>query len=541
MNLFNVVWLSIVSACIEEENREDSLNHRCNNAGTCRSGGIFGDTCECCSPYDSTTCGGNWVCDPNNPTEQCLTFEGSTCSTVTNKYYSNIGFRAVDYDDSIQSDIECSTDPELRSNYKIFGNLSESLKDQANYIARSHGWNGTVKEVPECDSCSPEYPCTLGVAIGVIADQGFTFSFQVDFNEFYDSECATSTIYRDWRGVPDCDANYDYGVMAESVWQSVLYDDEFLLSMNDILSAEPSSDNEGFGKGFENTHVIGLRSSVVANGDLELTLSWAPTEAPTPHPTELCMAYTHNIEDLKFLGVGSNCRAGLDISYPGGLSCDSPYIICLPQENTPAEYLTSTHRYTVDECLQECANDQRCLGAEFVADQNSSLGDCNLIDDIPVEITSEVSGFTYDAVSAYTNLDSTVTNGNAVCFEKKDQCNPYFEADDLNEVMLNCYCPNNRKGFYTKQVQRTVSSTRFCGSDTDVDERIKKAQANRMFHLCENWCLFQTEIPEEEYWLWDPWRTCWREQSANSYCAHVIEDPDTIEMYFVTTRSEHFC
>jgi len=274
----------------------------------------------------------------------------------------------------------------------------------------------------------------------------------------------------------------------------------------------------------------------------------APTEMPTPNPTVgQCGPYTNNIEDLEFLGVGSNCRAGLDISYPGGLSCDSPYIVCLPEENTPAKfgyenYYSSSHRYTVDECLQECANDQRCLGIEFVADESSALGDCNLIDDIPLEITSAVVGFTYEAGFPYTNLDNTTTNGNALCFEKTDECYPYFEASDLNEVMLNCYCPNNRKGFYTKKVKRTVANTRFCGSDTDIDERIEKAQANRMFHLCENWCLFQTENPEEEYWFWDPWNACWREQYAStSYCTRVIEDPDTIEMQFINNRKDHFC
>jgi len=139
-----------------------------------------------------------------------------------------------------------------------------------------------------------------------------------------------------------------------------------------------------------------------------------------------------------------------------------------------------------------------------------------------------------------------VTRGNAMCFVKED-CFPYFEAEELNDVMLNkCYCPNNRKGFYTKRVKRTVDNTRFCGEDEDVNLRIRKAQANRMFHLCENWCLFETENPESESWYWDPWKTCWREQYANvsghmSYCSRVIINPDTIEMQFVKNRSDKFC
>lgn len=250
---------------------------------------------------------------------------------------------------------------------------------------------------------------------------------------------------------------------------------------------------------------------------------------------------------MVFKGVGSHCREGLNTSWPGGLSCDSPYIVCLPSENTLGEfggepYKSATHRYSVDECLQECANDQRCMGVEFVADSSSVLGDCNLIDDIPLKINSPVSGFNYDPETSYSNLDNTITNGNAMCFVKQNACNPYFEAADLNEVMLNCYCPNNRKGSYTKKVKRTVDNTRFCGDNYEVDMRIQKAQANRMFHLCENWCLFLTDDPEAESWYWDPWKTCWREQYAGvgahmSYCSRVIRNPDTIEMQFLTHRS----
>jgi len=112
--------------------------------------------------------------------------------------------------------------------------------------------------------------------------------------------------------------------------------------------------------------------------------------------------------------------------------------------------------------------------------------------------------------------------------------------------MLNCYCPNNRKGSYTKKVKRIVANTRFCGDDSEVDIRIQKAQANRMFHLCENWCLFNTDDPEGESWYWDPWKTCWREQYAGvgahmSYCNRVIRSPDTIEMQFINHRTNLFC
>lgn len=276
------------------------------------------------------------------------------------------------------------------------------------------------------------------------------------------------------------------------------------------------------------------------------TPSMSPTGSPTMQTSE-CGPYINQVEDLVFQGVGANCRAGLNASWPGELSCDSPYIVCLPRENTVGEfggesYKNTTYRYSVDECLQECANDQRCLGAEFVADSSSTLGDCNLIDDIPIEIDSMVTGFVYDSDTTYSTLDSAVTNGKAMCFSKQSACNPYFEAEDLSPVMLNCYCPNNRKGYYTKKVKRTVANTRFCGNNSEVDRRIQKAQANRMFHLCENWCLFLTDDPEAESWYWDPWKSCFREQYAGvgvhmSYCSRVIRNPDTIEMQYLNHRS----
>jgi hypothetical protein len=167
-----------------------------------------------------------------------------------------------------------------------------------------------------------------------------------------------------------------------------------------------------------------------------------------------------------------------------------------------------------------------------------------LIDDIPVVITSMVnSSFNYDNEKTYANLDTNITGGDALCFEKQDYCNPSFEAKDLSARMLQCYCPNNRKGFYTKKVKRTKPNTRFCGNDTEVETRIHRAQANRMFHLCENWCLFDTVNPKNESWYYDPWKTCFREQytdgnNHNSFCHRVISSPDTIEMQFINHRFE---
>jgi len=283
-----------------------------------------------------------------------------------------------------------------------------------------------------------------------------------------------------------------------------------------------------------------------------------PTQSPTQSPTKVlqkapqCILYGNEVKDFRLVdfGVGSSCRGNISESWPGGRSCESPYIICLPQENTPAyfNYRNNTHRYSVLECQQECSLDQRCRGFEFVADTNSSLGDCNLIDDIEVRVVNESMSrdFVYNENDKITNLDSTVTGGDAICFEKlPGSCNPYFEIEDLNQTMLDCYCPNDRKGSYTKKVKRTVENTRYCGDDASMDERIKLAHANRMFHLCENWCLFNTLNPEQESWYWDPWNTCWYETYSGmgahrAYCDRVIRNPNSIELQFVNRRAENF-
>jgi len=283
-----------------------------------------------------------------------------------------------------------------------------------------------------------------------------------------------------------------------------------------------------------------------------------PTQSPSPSPTKVktittvCEPFSHKINNFRHvdMGVGASCRGGISESWPGARTCKSPYLICLPEENTPADsflgrtYFNDTHRYTVDECKRECRFDQRCRGFEFVADTESNLGSCILIDDVAIIVVDRPTPYEFAYTSNLSNLDSTVTGGDAICFEKFDICNPYFNASELSETMLSCYCPNNRKGSYTKKVKRTVSNTRYCGSDSEMDERIKLAHANRMFHLCENWCLFNTLNPEQESWYWDPWNTCWYETYSGpgahrAYCDRVIRNPDSIELQFVNRRAQN--
>jgi len=261
-----------------------------------------------------------------------------------------------------------------------------------------------------------------------------------------------------------------------------------------------------------------------------------------------CAAYQNQVSDLEYLGLGDNCRAGIESAWPGGKTCASPYIICLPQENTAVYTLSKTHKYSLGECKEECAVDQRCLGFEFIADSGTNVGKCNLLDDIPPVVDAKAGVNPTQAINE-ADADLSAYGAPAICYQKSaGSCNPYFKASQLTQQMLDCYCPNNRKGFYQKNVERTVAGSVYCGTDNGETARIQQSHANRMFHLCENWCLFNTIDPNAEMWYYDPWQKCFREQisglpNANhtNYCYNVIADPYTIEIQFINLRATKFC
>merc|ERR1711920_526967 len=257
---------------------------------------------------------------------------------------------------------------------------------------------------------------------------------------------------------------------------------------------------------FTLTYTSGINSNLIDDGSVPIptqlptqlptTAPTQPTKLPTKLPTTVYDPYINDVENMVYKGAGSSCR--------GGLTCNNQFILCLPRDNEPGTFLgtpykSSEHRYSVDECLQECANDQRCFGAEFVADAYSATGDCNLIfTTSPVDITPPIGNFNYNSTTVYDNLDRSLTGGEALCFQKEEECYPYFEAD----------------------------------------ERLKKAHANRMFHLCSAWCLYQTENPESESWLWNPTGLCWKKQGPTGHCNTGATDT---ELEFVKHRSTLFC
>jgi len=512
--------LSWADDCDSSLNDPDYVNPDCNWAGLCFNPGT-GDQCYCCSSISSED-----YCQGIIPG----VWAGTTCDQANN-YISMRWAYLLEGDE-----VSCPNDDLSAATPDFLEQTVEFVSDE--YV-------GLVVSQP-CKICTPDDPCVFFEELPV-ADSGIMVMFATDINTYYDHGCAylSNTIPE---SVRQCDENFDNGASGYvSIENALDVSNDYKQLIGHLQAFISSMDTTAL------TRVWHEDVQILATS---IQTTRLPTPAPTPEPffsnteePQSCAEYVNSVSDLIFLGVGSSCRANINASWTGGQTCESPYIVCLPEENTPSNdlmgnpYKSTTYRYSVDDCLLECSYDQRCLGIEFVADDDSVTGDCNLLDDIPIAIENEVPGYTYN--SADTDLDSSTTGGEALCWVKNNYCNPYFEAEDLNDVMLNCYCPNNRKGFYTKKVQRTVNNTRYCGSDEEADERIRKAQANRMFHLCENWCLFETENPQGESFYWDPWKKCWRETYSGtgahrSYCDRVIRNPHSIEMKFLNYRSDNF-
>jgi len=397
----------------------------------------------------------------------------------------------------------------------------------------------------QCRECTRFQTCTFCTGRDCVTkDTGMMLEVGTDYHTFYNLDC-----FRPEKPVPSiyyqefCPDNFDQGYKASLAWARVR-DAGGAVGVADFKAV-----NAALGMSITRSEHV----QIFNEKDISVR-TLAPTPAPTYGDPCFMGGFTHQIDDIRFLAVAESCRGGLQEEWPGEKTCQSPYMVCLPGANTDNQapknpaITSKDHRYTVDECKFECAWDQRCKGFEFEADPDSTKGDCRLIDDIPVE--PEVPGnYNYDPSD--TSLHKHETGSKVLCFHKHNHCHPKFAAADLSDDMLNCYCPNNRKGFYTKRVKRTVQNTRFCNMDevADVDEineRIKLAHANRMFHLCENWCLFNMEDPTSESWYWNPWKKCWRKQDNSpgphaSYCQRVITGPETIEQTFINERAKKFC
>jgi len=499
----------------------------------------------------------------------CLTERCFCCDTSVPKEDDLCRHATADYAPGTWEAIDDCQKPIVFIKYEIYllvpeGNVecledgSASSPHYADFVESyfsSNGYNGEIVPLV-CKICSSSDPCSFDDINTVYGTQ---ISWGTDLNTYYDMDCRKDTLpemSRSCPGNPDfgaeayltvntiLDKDNDYAAFTSWMADKILWGDNFATVVGDDIL---SSTGDNFQINLTTLDPTGLPSSSPT-----FTPSFAPSH-PAVIDTSICEEYVNDVSEVLFLGGGASCRAHINESWPGGRTCESPYIVCLPEENTPAldimgnRYKNNTHRYTIQECKQECSYDQRCLGIEFRADDNSTSGGCLLLGSIQLQIEDENSEvIPPSTLESSTTLDRSSTGVDALCFSKQNSCNPFFEAEDLTDEMLECYCPNNRKGYYTKKVKRSVNNTRFCDNDTIVDERIRKAQANRMFHLCENWCLFGPHHPEQENWYWDPWKQCWRETYAatnmhRGYCDRVIRNPDSIELQYVNHRSASFC
>jgi len=532
-----LLLVSFADGCGKSDARK--ISSGCSGRGIC-----FDDECFCCQP-------GMDLCDINGIVG---TYVEANCEKI--KIFVKVDFGFLIHDNVVN--VTCAND--------------ESSSANPDFVDLAHnvtGYDGVIQSRP-CQVCTLGSPCDefVNTRAGYSkegATSGILVKFRTYLNSYYNKDCPQED--NDHK----CPENYDDGVTAKAILQNALTDDVVFAKVDIYMEKESVATQiiyeapSEWVQGTTRTRQPSPFPTELPTSSPTPSPTRMPTPMPTPEPTPMptpkivvdstvCEPFSHNIDNFRLVdgGIGANCRGGINESWPGGRTCGSPYLICLPQENTPADsflnrtYFNDTHRYSVLECQRECRFDQRCRGFEFVADANSNRGDCNLIDDVDIVVVNPPQFIDFEYKEGLQNLHSSETGGDALCFEKFDNCNPYFRADQLSETMLACYCPNNRKGSYTKKVKRTVSNTRYCGDDESMNERIKLAHANRMFHLCENWCLFNTLNPEQESWYWDPWNTCWYETYSGpgahrAYCDRVIRNPDSIELQFVNRRANNSC
>jgi len=533
MFAFLLLFALCHSECDEDKNKEPLLmNEDCNWVGRC----AFNE-CYCCDSRDpSSFCENDKL---SNPGHWETGPDGKPCGTLYKYYLAEWGYL---YPSGF---VNCPNDRVSPAN-------PDYIDETIAVLRTNYDYNGTVLPQP-CKVCTEDDPCTL---LTGSPTTGIFVKFGTDLNTYYNESCGTGTLPYNYIA---CTGNWDNGASAAGMIGRAF--DAIKDHKNHIYALNEELKQIVVTAAYQTTKKIITEVFQASLSPTPLP-TFDPTIYPTRSPTELdikeekCKSYRNEEKYIKFLGGGSSCRANINESWTGGRTCSSPYIICLPQENTPSlnirgtPYFNDTHRYSVLQCKQECADDQRCMGFEFVADTASNRGNCTLLDDIPIKIENPNIGFQYSEIE-----DDLTTEVEALCFVKsyddEESCNPSIEAkhylnDTTLNTMLNCYCPNNRKGSYTKRVKRTVAATRYCYNDPSVEERIRKAQAHRMFHLCENWCLFDTLNPEQESWYWDPWKQCYRETYSavgahTGYCDRVIRNPNSIEFQFVTYRKEHFC
>jgi len=266
---------------VDRNDATTGLNPGCNYAGVCMQVTTDISTCLCCGPekFGENICGGNWVCDPSSPSFQCYEYSSGDCSEVKQYLHVNLVFVAENENQSHKPDIICNKWAGMYGQGDTLM-LSYGLADHVEHVASTKGWPGAMKSGGVCGECTTEEPCVLG---DEVITSGVSFSIQVDFNLYYDSNCAVDFWVND--EVVECDVNYDYGQSAYFVWSTLMGEtSDFIDDVNNLLRMDYDEDT-GLGKSWSNTKIAGVRELVTAITN-ENILTASPTESPTATPTE---------------------------------------------------------------------------------------------------------------------------------------------------------------------------------------------------------------------------------------------------------------
>jgi len=246
-------------------------------------------------------------------------------------------------------------------------------------------------------------------------------------------------------------------------------------------------------------------------------------------------------------------------------------------------YLECYVGFTFKECVDKCTQSLRCTGVEYRRVPDRFGYNCVLID-------------TFEIIPAYGSPEK------ATCWRKnydlisgthheRPVCNNRFQTPALEEqaekwqTLMSCTCSKQDMDIDRTIVGRTWDTTRVCATpdvtplpsdsvqekqDKEalknfLEERLKLAMVNRMWHLCRNWCVFDVDFPRTTSFYWDPFFTdddgnieeCWRTQvhelreegeehptisnAHDNFCFREHINKNSIEFQFILKRASTFC
>jgi len=277
-----MMLLTAYGCDVEYNDETTGLNPGCNFAGTCVEITHDIPICICCAPekFGHNICGSNWVCDQTSPSFQCYEFSSDDCTKVNQYLLVNLQFLTENENEYQEPDIICNEWPGLFGQ-GVTSMLPYDIADHVQSVASKKGWPGAIKSSGACGHCTSEVPCAAGEEL---ITSGISFTLQVDFNLYYDSNCAVD--FWNYGEVVDCDANWDYGQSAWFKWRKVMRDESYMDDVNNLLRMDFDEDAR-LGKSWNNTKIAVIRELLTVITNKNVIITAAPTNSPTAIPTEL--------------------------------------------------------------------------------------------------------------------------------------------------------------------------------------------------------------------------------------------------------------